>query len=111
MGSCAGWHLCQEEGLGYPKLIPQTGPASVNFREGDVTKNGTRNKVSVGRGRGVGEVRGGVGVGGQSWIWVNAWSWVNREKRELVGERSVIFKACGFFFWSVPKGGCSCTLC
>lgn len=44
------WRLCQEEGLGCPRLIPQTGPASVNFREGYVTKNGTRNKVSVGGG-------------------------------------------------------------
>ena len=42
------WHLCQEEGIGCPRLIPQT--ASVNFREGYVTKDGTRNNVWQGVG-------------------------------------------------------------
>lgn len=90
------WRLCQEEGLGCPRLIPQTGPASVNFREGYVAKNGTRNKVSVG--------------GGISGTCANAWSGRNGERKELVGERSMIFKACAFVGLS-PKADCPCVLC
>lgn len=92
------WHLCQEEGLGCPRLVPQAGLASVNFKEGDVTKNGSRNKVSVMK-QAVLDLGQCIGVGGG----------VEWGKKGMVGERSVIFKA--YALLECPQRRLSYMLC